>query len=99
MYVYTDCIDADPRNVWELHNIVKEGEVEGREDEHYVMTLERAMAAYLWSCLVRNPIIIVAVIAIIITVFVVAVVVPKKEKKDVRFAVIMLQKSLASVSE
>ena len=58
------------------------------------------MAAYLWSCLVRNPIIIVAVIAIIITVFVVVVgVVPKKEKKDVRFAVIMLQKSLASVSE
>ena len=57
------------------------------------------MAAYLWSCLVRNPIIIVAVIAIIITVFVVAFVVPKKEKKDVRFAVIMLQKSLASVSE
>ena len=59
---------------------MKEGEVEGREDEHYVMTLERAMAAYLWSCLVRNPIIIVAVIAIIMVV-VVVVVVPKKEKK------------------
>lgn len=77
-------------NVWDLQ-MVKEGEVRGREDEHYVMTLERVMAAYLWGGLPsaqshhhcrrhrhhhrRRGS-------------------EEGEEEDVRFAVIMLQKSL-----
>ena len=64
------------------------------------MTLKRVSAprpspAYLWSepCLVRNPIIIVAVIAIIIVVDVVrGSERGRRSEEDVRFAVIMLQR-------